>query len=405
MYIGSRESETNFGAVYGALNDTVLTYTYIPRDENDRIISLPKAEARLGRNLRAGRFPALLGQMLQISSITYHTPSHRLLVTSRHPDHFVCTSTPVFAIDEHIDSTPSFSNNLVPHRLEYRRAPKGQVNTCVPAPEAASDLIGVLGTSRGIYMLRHDCTVGLLTPPLSRKGAFMGSPQEKEEHERMSITPAYGGEVFSLDYLRRNPKEVVVAGGRSNRIDLIDMRAPRDEWAWIQHQSSAAHVKSVGDNEILVAGPMSAMSIYDIRYSNKRCSQPSTSTSTYPVVTFPEYKNDAHIHHIGLDVQTDYGVVAAAHDDGRVALYSLYSGTRLRFMPDIDTQGGGNGLLNDRGTAAEPQRPPVVKCLMFQTLPGDRHPSLFVGEGSQIKKYSFGVRDDDDNKKGVATEE
>jgi hypothetical protein len=30
--------------------------------------------------------------------------------------------------------------------------------------------------------------------------------------------------------------------------------------------------------------------------------------------------------------------------------------------------------------------------LMFATLPRDRNPSLFIGVGSQVKKFSFGIR-------------
>lgn len=232
------------------------------------------------------------------------------------------------------------------------------------------------------------------------------------------------GEIFSLDFHGKNPADVIIAGGQSRNICLIDTRCPAREWmaSYIQHTSSVAHVKSISEYHILAAGPMNSMAIYDVRF-DRYCNTPDTvrcdnyhryphsrdsssslesaqgETSdeggtvgrarmempvkrTMPVVQFPEYKNGPYLMQIGFDVlhgrdNSGVGIVAAAHDNGTVGLYSLKSGRKLR-SPATDAirlPGTGN----------------IVKSLMFQTLPGDVHPSLFVGQGSLIKKYSFGM--------------
>ena len=246
-------------------------------------------------------------------------------------------------------------------------------------------------------------------------------------------------------------------GGRSDQISVLDLRCPPEEWrgSSIKHVSSVAHAKAVGAYGILAAGPRNGMALYDARYVASRrptgsitenhCRRsapqdrssgsgsgasrgagkwkgknkiqqdvsmqdgPSTlhppshnNSSSLPVVTFPQYKNDAHVNHIGFDVLQatdagggygDHGVVAAAHDDGTVALYSLLDGMRIR-SPAVDRIGlgpGGGADGDGYGGFAGFTSGSVVKALQFQTLPGDRHPSLFVGEGSVIKKYSFGT--------------
>jgi hypothetical protein len=164
------------------------------------------------------------------------------------------------------------------------------------------------------------------------------------------------------------------------------LRVPPAEWSpqsnTFRHLSSVAHVKSVGLYEVLAAGPRNAMALYDIRFL-QRSHQPThrnnnrwTGNTTRPLLTFPSYRNTAHIH-TGLDVLLEpgygsRGVVAAAHDDETVGLYSLRDGTRLP-----------GGAVDSIKAGA------VVRSMMWASLPGDRHPSLFVGEGSLVRKYSF----------------
>jgi hypothetical protein len=245
------------------------------------------------------------------------------------------------------------------------------------AASASSDLVCIAGTSEGILQFRQGGDLSWLTP----KPTF--SRLKKNELKPASVA-ARGG-VFSLDFLSSNPTNVILVGGRSWHMCLLDIRVHEDEWQSLQHKSSISHVKAVGPHQILAAGPKSAMAVYDVRWMSGARSKSWGANGTTPVVEFPLYKNQAHLN-TGLDVLLEpgfgAGVVAAAHDDGRVALYSLRDGTRLK-SPDVDAmnyEGGGR----------------VVASMKFSTLPGDRHPSLFVGGAATIKKFSFGRGREDD---------
>ena len=269
----------------------------------------------------------------------------------------------------------------------------GIVNTCTPAPASSpSSLVCIAGTDAGI--LQHDRERGLrwLLPPANRAHQHHHHRQNDDPH-RAAAAAAARGETLSLDFLTGN---VILCGGRAPDIGLLDLRAPADEWTALRHASAAAHVRAVGPHDVLAAGPRSAMAVYDVRYMRPRLRQDKdrNGTATAPVVRFPAYRNQAHIH-IGLDVLVGHpgygaGLAAAAHDDGRVVVYSLRDGTRLA-SPTVDAIDVGDD--GDGG---------VVKSLMFSTLPplsGDGgHPSLFVGERAVINKYSFGraMADGDD---------
>ncbi len=112
------------------------------------------------------------------------------------------------------------------------------------------------------------------------------------------------------------------------------------------------------------------MAAYDLRFIN--------SHHTEPVLTFPGHHNEAHTH-FGFDVSADLGIAASAQQDGTVKLFSLRSGEALS-CPGLE--------------GAKMEMP--VQALMFKTTPGEKSPSLFVGEGGSVRKYSWGALSLDD---------
>ncbi|KAK3321070.1 hypothetical protein B0T19DRAFT_257532 [Cercophora scortea] len=387
MYIGNRDVRTGLGVAYGVLNSDYLASAYIPRDDDDEI-NYRDAVAKRGYVNFAAAHEAIHAP--QLSSITYHEQSQKILLTSRRPTRkagIVFFSPRQSDFDD--DTPPALllgETGPIVHVTVPTPSPTDQVvHTCAPGL-AASNVTAVVGTDLGLLTLHND-RLRRLTPMNDR-------PHQK-------YIPV-SGEVNSLDFLTA---DVVLCAGRSSQIHLVDLRAPWHEWTYLSHSRPAVtHVRSLGDgNQVLAAGPHSTMCIYDIRFAARRVSKvppppssgksttnrwdikplesrrprPEDKNGTLPVVTFPGYRNEAHRFGIGLDVQSEYGVVCAAHDDGSVAMYSLRDGSRLRA-----------GLVDKM--AAKPGT--VIKSLMFQTLPGDTHPSLFVGEGMRIKKYSFGVK-------------
>ena len=166
---------------------------------------------------------------------------------------------------------------------------------------------------------------------------------------------------------------MVIAGGRQPRLWINDFRAPDREWIFTKLPSSVAHVRSINSSQVIVAALQDTMAIYDIRYmSNTSAAKPTRNMSSRPLLTFPQYRNEANFH-TGWDVCPELNVVISAQEDGRVRAFSLRSGKQLN-CPALN--------------AIHMESP--IKAMMFQTLQGERLPSLFVGEGPTLKKYSFG---------------
>jgi hypothetical protein len=220
-------------------------------------------------------------------------------------------------------------------------------------------------------------------------------------------------DILSIDFLHHRgcgmSPDVAFAGCRSGHIWTVDLRAPAEAWLGLRQNSGPCHLRSLDENHILTAGPSNTMCIFDLRWlvkdmemapsvttrppkeppshSKKRSREPPEQksreegrranpmrSSTAPVLTFPGFKNNAQMH-FGLDVWHEYNIVAVAEDNGKVALYSTKTGTRLQ-SPAVDNGVQANG---------------TVRSLMFQTMPNDSHPSLFVGVGGDIKMFSWGL--------------
>lgn len=114
------------------------------------------------------------------------------------------------------------------------------------------------------------------------------------------------------------------------------------------------------------------MAIYDRRWMG-RCPR----TEALPYLPFPAYKNEVRLR-IGWDVDPGgdgggAGVIVAAHDDGQVGVYSAASGRRVGFLP----LGAG-------------EREPV-RCLRVGRVRGEEMPSVLVGAGGGVLKFSCGA--------------
>lgn len=109
------------------------------------------------------------------------------------------------------------------------------------------------------------------------------------------------------------------------------------------------------------------MALYDVRFLTRN------PRGARPLLKFQDHRNEAHFQ-IGWDVSPDLNVVAAAQDNGTVKLFSLKSGRRLQ-SPAVDS-------INVDSP---------IKALMFQRMPREKLPSLFVGEGPSLRKFSFGA--------------
>lgn len=252
--------------------------------------------------------------------------------------------------------------------------PHWYVHQSTPAP-ASSNLLCVVGTSNGILRVRSDETLGWIStndvPPSIDPTTKVdnGHRNRPGKRARARHGPWHPQEIFSQDFQIGN-HNVLFAGGRQPLLWISDLRAPTAGWSHVTHGSSIAHVRSINPHQVIVAGLQNQMSIYDTRFFQSDKTNPHGRTISSPLLNFPDYRNEAH-YHIGWDVSTELNLVASAQDGGTVKLFSLTSGRILR---------SGSALEHLR--AENP-----VKAMMFQTLPGEKMPSLYVARGPLLRKF------------------
>lgn len=283
------------------------------------------------------------------------------------------------------------------------------VNSARIAPSSHTGSLALLATNRGIIHLnpvndseRFYSWVGP-TPSWSSHGGNTSnnnSSSNSKNKARRWAQPPLPRDVLSADFHPTDPN-IVFAGCRDGKFFRIDRRTRvyRDNanhggrcdsgtWECYHHRSSVAHIRALDDYQILTAGPHNSMAVYDIRWMvDYEKGGVKEGGESHPVIRMHEYQNKVHIH-IGLDVAmgvgaTGGGIVAAAQDDGTVGVFSLRSGRKLR--------------AGDLDRLRVPEDTGVVKTVQFARMPWERDPSLFVGAGSVVKKFSFGVDEEEDD--------
>ncbi|PHH77425.1 hypothetical protein CDD82_3508 [Ophiocordyceps australis] len=380
LYVNGDDTKTGVGAAYMTLDDERVLGTYITTDANSSISrEHPLWPMPVPNPFATGTQGILCPQM---SSMRYHKPTSCMLLTSRQPD----THCGIYLFSPWVtDAGDDFNPHWLLGQIKYyKRISMGQrhnrrlqSNSCCPAP-ASSNQICVVATNAGILSVSGNAESLWLAPPRERHGL------------------THNHDVLDLDYQLGN-HNVVFAGGRKPLVWAIDMRAPEADWLATRlaapHSSrtacprpgafSVAHIRSINPFHILAAGPCDAMAIYDIRSLSQSCDAAHIRRSTgsgpplplaKPLVTFPQYRNAAHIH-TGWDVSPELGAVAAAHDDGSLGLFSLRTGR----------------LLEHPATIPSTKLRVPIRAMQFQSMPNELLPSLFVAEDSSICKYSFGA--------------
>ncbi|PTB40009.1 hypothetical protein M441DRAFT_195324 [Trichoderma asperellum CBS 433.97] len=372
FYVSGEDSGTESAVAYATLDEEMLVGKYVDTDINEKLINIPAGQ----------RDPSRLHQEMihcpQMSSIKYHQPSHKLLLTSREPGHglaLIVFSPPVDT--DHNGARHWLLGGTDGYRkLLFRPSsnPHWYVHQSTPAP-ASSNLLCVVGTSNGILRVRSDETLGWIStndvPPSidSTTKVDTGRRKRPGRRARARYGPWHPQEIFSQDFQIGN-HNVLFAGGRQPRLWISDLRSPAAEWSFVKHGSSIAHVRSINPHQVVVAGLQNHMSIYDTRFFQSDKTNPNGLTISSPMLDFPDYRNEAH-YHIGWDISTELNLVASAQDNGTVKLFSLRSGRVLR---------SGSALESLRA-----QNP--IKAMMFQTLPGEKMPSLYVARGPLLRKF------------------
>lgn len=322
-----------------------------------------------------------------LTSINYHSASHKLLLTCTLPgvnqrpgghQESVILFSPVLArhVDDHAYARepgphPSWLLGENPlHLVLTHPSPSLAIRAARPAPPShgGSALTALLATNDGLIRVTDD------ERPMSRI-----TPPEKATRDRPGALPR---DVLAVDWHPSSPA-VIFAGTRNGTFFRADTRTAhwgRSGWEWYRHRSSAAHLRAIDDHQLLAAGPRGAMAVYDLRWIDGR----RRGKEAHPVATMAAYRNAARLD-LGLDVATVGGgmgkVVAAGMDDGTVGVFSLRSGQRLK-AGAVDAVKLGEGA--------------VVKCLQWEKMPWETDSSLWVAAGSGVSKFSFGLDEGED---------
>ncbi|CAH0001867.1 unnamed protein product [Clonostachys byssicola] len=378
LWVGGQEQGLETAVAYTTVDEGIPIGSYLPVDDDGKLSF--REDVPLDSPRRPVRYREST-DCREMSSITYHEASHRMILTSRAPGNragLALFSPPRSRGTEGTWALGEATNHQRRSFSYLWNEERVGLNACTPAPPSLPHLVCAIGTDSGLVSLSSDGSVSLLTSH---------NPYNFSEHHSHTPYHQYTRDprsVFDLDFHPTNPN-ILFSGGRQPRAWIKDTRTPTSEPCrhHIALPSSVAHLRAISENQLLVCGLHSAMAIYDVRFFPTSSSQgddgaPRRRRRPGPLLTFPGYVNGAHLD-VGFDVSRELGIAAAAQDDGTVGLFSLATGRRLP-CPAMEA----------RGKMSMP-----IKSLMFQTVPGENSQSLFVGEGLWLRKYSFGTREFD----------
>ncbi|KAI1825100.1 hypothetical protein F4861DRAFT_503106 [Xylaria intraflava] len=424
MYVGGQDYRTGMCTVHAAVGSSLL-FTYIPRDKNGCINQRLLANYRTPARNRPPpyHFADTIGH---VSDIQYHEPSNRLLLTSleRLNGPFLTTlwtTSPVVNKNGGPESPYWILPNSPPNG-SYRSVPmvtgplsdsEFEAHCVTPAP-ANSSLVCAVGTSRGIVQWKQGI----------HQASWLAPPVPLHSHHKRHSRRGLFRDVFAVDF-DPSDRTVLHFGGRPGQLITADTRVRWSDWSRVKLPSTITHLRTLsGGRQVLVAGLQDQLGVYDLRFTRSgrgadddrervdvgisdggfgnSAANNTTSRANHnrdrgggqgrgsprqkpddkpyqwagdvasPVVRFEQYRNAARPD-IGFAYDASTGLVAAAHDasPGSVVLYSARTGSQLRVL-ELDSLA-------------------VVSALQFQTFPGDRTPTLFVGAGAggAVRAFSF----------------
>ncbi|KAI9647421.1 hypothetical protein NHQ30_003806 [Ciborinia camelliae] len=235
----------------------------------------------------------------------------------------------------------------------------------------SSQLVFVIGSSKGILLIDKNFDTSWM-----QRQAF----EDTDSHPR---------DVFALEFLP-NHNDILLTGERRGILNIIDLRLPRfgPSTGKIQHTSCITHIKSLDEHRILVAGCASDLCQYDKRFTKpnthlaplintKNINPPTTSYLTYP-----DYQNNGKIH-VGLDVDLELGIVAAADHESKIRLFSLHGGQVLNGFNFLERPPDRPGPdLSRRDTVQ-------VSCIKFVQDTRNKPKSLWAAVSDHIVRLSF----------------
>ncbi|ETS77540.1 hypothetical protein PFICI_11414 [Pestalotiopsis fici W106-1] len=422
MSVIGKDKFTDLGFAYISPDGNSIASSYIPRDGKGQVHRRLIVDG--GYSVPGNRAaPYHEGEHEQVSAIKFDHHRNFIITASSRPEPFIplrvhrvvtmhklwkdCkrpfvrlgqvsnVGTPIS-----IPASPEMSAYHHPFGLDIQQPTDDYYEIhALAIPDIQTRVICAIGSNRGILRYDESLITSLSADSMAYPMTTLANPNQglhwaaPSPLRPTSFPPQSCRDIFTVDFLRGHDM-IILGGGRPGRCLVTDARVRDDHWQSFQHGTSITHIKSLNQHHVLVSGTRNKMCIYDLRMvdrehrttsdgPDKWKSLHSKQEPALSLVDFPEYKNNAHIK-IGFDVDIEAGIVATAHDDGRVALHSLQSGNQLE-SPAIDMV---KADVESRGP---------IKTLQFAKMNNDAHSSLFVGAGSTMKVFSYGpVMADDD---------
>ncbi|KAF2016738.1 hypothetical protein BU24DRAFT_370670 [Aaosphaeria arxii CBS 175.79] len=144
-------------------------------------------------------------------------------------------------------------------------------------------------------------------------------------------------DVLALSWLSST---TVCLGGRDGTIRLYDTRSKGTSHTLLRHPTPINQIRPADDfTRIVVAGLRNTLMTYDMRMTKteqvsktqwrKRGNNRFPFRTTNSCITQFEYANE-NTTYLGLDVNPRLGLVAAADEDARLNIYSLYTGKMIK---------------------------------------------------------------------------
>ena len=173
--------------------------------------------------------------------------------------------------------------------------------------------------------------------------------------------------IMALSFLAESP-HVLLAGKRSGKIGLIDLRVKGGGSEGIRHSSSVAKVAQVGENSVVVSGLQDKMCVYDLRFMKEKWKYQATR----PVVRMWGHRNETR-HDVDLAVDRSTGLVAASQVEGGGGLrvFDAQSGTEVAYMAGGQPEGE------------------YVRQVRF--VERDKGVGVWVSRGAEILEFGFGL--------------
>jgi WD40 repeat protein len=255
-------------------------------------------------------------------------------------------------------------------RLETRDATGTRclIRSACVAPQGASHSFFVGGESglAAFKATESDVRVYNCMEPDAR---FLGATGHRDDWHFAVDAPEYSN-------------HLVLSGSRRGGVMMYDVRVkPARHRYLLQHSSSIARIKSMGEYNIVVAGLEHTLSIYDRRHLKTSNGLPTGKSPTIPYLDLHNHRNE-YDHDMDMAVDSSMHLIAAAQagdDENIVRIWDSKSGDCVR---TLSVKEGWEKDMNGSYKKASQVR--------FCDLSGSGGPnSLLVAKGTDIMEYGL----------------